>query len=167
MRQAGTVPTHRERLTAPLSWWLAAFAFAATCGWIVLVIGGWTAGVVSTLVVAALAFALVARYGALTLTSDEDGVHAGPAHLSAACVGAAEPLHRVDYRRRLGVDADVRAHLVTRPYLDRGVLVAVDDPQDPTPYWLLSTRDPDALAAAINAHRTTHEGKKTRGEEGR
>lgn len=153
------MPTHHERLTAPLSWWLAAFAFAATCGWIVLVIGGWTAGAVSTLVVAALVFVLVARYGALTVSSGEDGVHAGPAHLPASCVGAAHALDRAAYRQRLGVEADVRAHLVTRPYLDRGVLVSVEDPQDPTPYWLLSSRDPDALAAAINAHRTTLEGK--------
>jgi len=152
------VPNHHERLTAPLSWWLAAVAFALTCGWIVLVIGGWSAAAITAVVTGALVIALVARYGAVTLSSDHLGVTAGPAHLPAAHVGRAEPLHREEYRRRLGVDADARAHLVTRPYLDRGVCVAVDDPQDPTPYWLLSTRRPDALAAAINAHRTSQEG---------
>ncbi len=50
-----------------------------------------------------------------------------------------------------GVDADARAFLVTRPYLKRSVLVPVLDPDDRTPYWLISTRHPDRLAAALGA----------------
>ncbi len=153
------MPTdHTERLTAPPSWWAGAVAFAVTCGWIVLVIGTTTAALIATFLAGALSVGLVLRYGALKVSSSEHGVRAGSAHLSPAFVGAAEPLHRAEYRARLGVDADARAHLVTRPYLDRGVLVHVDDPSDPTPYWLISSRHPDELAAAINAHRTTHEG---------
>ena len=29
------------------------------------------------------------------------------------------------------------------------VIVVLDDPLDPTPYWLISTRDPEGLAAAL------------------
>lgn len=156
--------THRERLTAPLSWWLSAVMFAITCGWIIVVISSWTPAIVTFVLVLALVGSMVSRYGALTIESDDRGLRAGPALLAPAFVGPAEPLHRAEYRARLGVDADVRAHLVTRPYVDRGVLVPVEDPADPTPYWLVSSRHPDELAAAINAHRTTHEGT-PRGEE--
>lgn len=160
------MPTHTERLTAPPSWWAAALAFAATCGWIVLVVGNTSAALITALLAAALSLTLVSRYGRLRVSAGAEGLQAGPAHLAPGFVGLAEPLHRVEYRARLGVDADVRAHLVTRPYLDRGVLVPVDDPTDPTPYWLISSRHPDELAAAINAHRTSHEGT-PRGEAGR
>jgi hypothetical protein len=36
-----------------------------------------------------------------------------------------------------------------RPYLSRAVRVEIDDPADPAPYWLLSTRHPERLAAAL------------------
>lgn len=129
-----------------------------------LVISDWQLAGVTALIVLALIGTLVSRYGSLTIVADSAGLQAGPALLAPPFVGAAEPLHRDAYRSRLGVEADVRAHLVTRPWLDRGVLVAVDDPADPAPYWLISSRHPDDLAAAINAHRSTHEGT-THGEE--
>ena len=156
MRQAGRVTVHAERLFAPLSWWLAVAAFAATCGWIVLVISSVPTAVITALVAAALMGTVVGRYGSMRVSADERGLQVGPALLRPEFVGTAEPLHRAEYRARLGVDADARAHLVTRPYLDRGVLVTVDDPADPTPYWLISSRHPDELAAAIN--RSTLEG---------
>ena len=49
------------------------------------------------------------------------------------------------------MDADARAYLLLRPYLSRAVMVPVDDPADPTPYWLVSTRRPDELVAALDA----------------
>ena len=52
-------------------------------------------------------------------------------------------------RRVLGVDADARAYLVTRPYLKHSVRVPVSDPDDPAPYWLVATRHPDRLARAL------------------
>ena len=36
-----------------------------------------------------------------------------------------------------------------RPYLSRAVRIGIDDPADPTPYWLVSSRRPDRLAAAL------------------
>ena len=37
MRQSGAVTTYRERLTAPLSWWITVVAFGLVWGWIMLV----------------------------------------------------------------------------------------------------------------------------------
>jgi hypothetical protein len=47
------------------------------------------------------------------------------------------------------VDADARAYLLLRPYVKQSVQVPVEDPADPTPYWMLSTRRPHDLATAI------------------
>jgi hypothetical protein len=47
------------------------------------------------------------------------------------------------------VEADARAHLVLRPYIKTAVEITLDDPDDPVPYWLVSTRRPQQLAAAL------------------
>ena len=47
------------------------------------------------------------------------------------------------------VEADARAFLLLRPYVKTAVRVDLEDPADPTPYWLLSSRRPEALAAAL------------------
>ena len=52
-------------------------------------------------------------------------------------------------RRVAGRDADVRAYLLLRPYVQRAVRIEVVDPADPTPYWLVSTRHPERLAQAL------------------
>jgi hypothetical protein len=64
-------------------------------------------------------------------------------------LGTPEQLDKDATRRVLGVEADARAYLVTRPYLKHAVRVPVHDPADPTPYWLVATRHPERLAAAL------------------
>jgi hypothetical protein len=43
--------------------------------------------------------------------------------------------------------------LLIRPYLTRSVYVEVTTPDGDTPYWLLGSRKPDELAAAIESSR--------------
>jgi hypothetical protein len=38
---------------------------------------------------------------------------------------------------------------VTRGWLAQSVRVQVEDPEDDTPYWLVGTRRPEQLAAAL------------------
>ena len=70
---------------------------------------------------------------------------------SRGCSGPPTPLDPAGTRRQAGVDADARAYLLLRPYVKTSVRVEVTDPADPTPYWLLSSRHPQALAAALDA----------------
>ena len=79
-----------------------------------------------------------------------DGVlQAGRARIEAGYLGAVESLDPEATRRAAGVEADARAYLLLRPYLKRAVKVAITDPADPAPYWLVSTRHPDELAQAL------------------
>jgi hypothetical protein len=48
-----------------------------------------------------------------------------------------------------GVDLDARAFLKIRPWVKPVVRIELDDDNDPTPYWLVSTRRPKELAAAL------------------
>jgi hypothetical protein len=40
---------------------------------------------------------------------------------------------------------------VLRPYAKEAVELTLDDPVDPVPYWVVSTRRPSRLAEAITA----------------
>lgn len=54
-------------------------------------------------------------------------------------------------RDALGPRADPYAFVVQRPWLREAVLVMLDDPADPTPYWVVSSRRPASLAAVLQA----------------
>jgi hypothetical protein len=79
-----------------------------------------------------------------------DGVlYAGRAHIDTALLGASEQFTGDDARRARGQDLDPRDWHVIRGGIEGVVRIAVVDPDDPTPHWVLSTRTPDRLAAAI------------------
>lgn len=142
---------HHERLSVPLRWWVQATMLLATV-WLAFVVAmpPWLASVLAgTLLLATYAFFV--RVGSATVSVADGTLRAGRAHIATALLGPAEPLDAEATRRVHGVDADARAFLVTRPYLKRSVLVPVLDPADPTPYWLVSTRHPARLAAALEA----------------
>lgn len=88
-------------------------------------------------------------YGSPRVEVADGWLRAGRATISGEFLGPAEALDASETRRVAGRDADARAYLLIRPYLKRSVRVTVRDAHDPTPYWLVSTRDPVALAAAI------------------
>lgn len=139
----------RERLVAPPSWWLGALVFAAVWGWIALVVSGPTAGVVSAVVAGVLSCGAVARFGAVLVQTGPDGVRAGRAVLPAEHVGTVTPLDPAATRHLLGPGADARAWLCVRPYVDTAVRIDVADPADRVPYWVVSTRDPSAVARSL------------------
>lgn len=154
---------YRERLTAPVSWWLAAIGFALVWGWVFWVVTTWPITITVTALLSLGGCYLVWRYGSVLIAVDANGLRVGQAHLEPQFIGEATSLNRAAYRARLSTGADARAYLMTRPYLDHGVEVAVDDPTDPAPYWLISSRNPEALAAALVS--TKSNGGAPRGEE--
>jgi Protein of unknown function (DUF3093) len=52
-------------------------------------------------------------------------------------------------REVLGVGAHPLAFVVQRPWIGGAVQVLLDDPADPTPYWVVSSRHPVRLATAL------------------
>jgi hypothetical protein len=85
---------------------------------------------------------------ATRLTVDAAGLHAGPAHLPPSAIGRVAALTPAEARELAGPRADARAWLLLRGGIPTAVQVEVTD-DDPTPYWLISTRHPQALAAAV------------------
>lgn len=140
---------YRERLTVPLRWWVQATMFLATI-WLAFIVStppwlAWTATGACT----AVTFGLLGYVGSARLEVTATDFRAGRARIPVGLLGTPEVLDPEGTRRMLGVDADARAYLVTRPYLKHAVRVPVSDPDDPAPYWLVATRHPDRLAHAL------------------
>jgi hypothetical protein len=141
--------THHERLSVPLRWWVQGTMLVATF-WLAFVVStpgtvAWTATTVLALLMAGLFLA----YGSPRVDVEDGWLRAGRARIAGEFLAGAEPLDADSARRVAGRDADARAYLLLRPYLKRAVRVTVRDERDPTPYWLVSSRDPEHLAAAI------------------
>ena len=141
--------SYQERLFVPLRWWVQATMLLASL-WLAFIVSmpataAWTATAALVLVT----FAGFVWLGTARVEVRDGVLYAGPAHISVDLIGPAETLDPEETRRVHGVEADARAFLLTRPYLKRAVRIPVRDPADPTPYWLLSTRHPDELAAVL------------------
>jgi len=118
------------------------------------------------------------RGGLIVREPEEQELRAGPGRLQLAAVGEVSALDEAQTRSLRGPRADPAAFLVIRPYLRRAVYVAVArpggesrrghrrlrlrgfrprvelvNPVVDSPYWLVSTRHPAELAAAIERAR--------------
>ncbi len=144
-----TPASHSERLSVPFRWWVQGTMLVATF-WLAFVVAtpalvAWSATGVLLLIMVGLFLA----YGAPRVEVEAGWLRAGRARIPGEFVGGAEPLDAAETRRVAGPGADARAYLLLRPYLKRAVRVTIHDDRDPTPYWLVSSRDPEHLAVAI------------------
>jgi len=86
---------------------------------------------------------------AVVISIDAREIRIGRASIEHAYIASSQALAAEEARQRAGVGADARAHLVLRPYVRTAVEITLDDPDDPVPYWLVSTRRPQQLAEAL------------------
>jgi len=146
------VATYRERLSVPVSWWIVATALVLTLFVITYVpvgsFGGAVVGGTSALVV--VLFFL--QYGGALVEVDTERLRAGRAVIERAYLGKVEALTGADARNAFGRDCDPQAYLLLRSYVRGAVRVENTDPRDPAPYWVISTRHPDRLAAALTGN---------------
>ena len=156
--------TYRERLTAPLSWWVMVVAFGLVWGWLLLVATNRPIAIGAAVIATVVAGSLAWSYGSVVVQAGPDGLRVGSAHLPHANIGGVAVLDSRGFREELGPQADARAWLRTRPYIDAGLRVEVADPSDPTPYWLVSSRRPEAVAEALRQTGDTQAAVPTNGE---
>ncbi|MEN5072441.1 DUF3093 domain-containing protein [Isoptericola cucumis] len=107
---------------------------------------------------AAFAFGLVAAVATLValiatapVVEVSDGaLRAGRARVPLDVLDEVTPMASpAEMRTALGPALDARAYVCLRAWARTGVQVELHDPLDPTPYWLVSTRRPAELAAAL------------------
>ncbi|MGW1295562.1 DUF3093 domain-containing protein [Streptomyces sp. NPDC002533] len=145
-----SAPPFDERLTAPRSWWFIAFGVGIACALMLLPLGTlpMLAGLVGGTAAAAL---VVSGYGSARIRVVAGSLVAGDARIPLSALGEPEVLDAEEARAWRTYKADARAFMLLRGYVETAVRVEVTDPEDPTPYVYLSTRDPRGLAAALTA----------------
>lgn len=148
-------PLPYTELLLPRWWvWLLPTGFAALLGIAYGAAYGATAGWSVGALTAALLLPALALGSHTKITVDPSGVTAGRARLPARYIGAVRALDGGQTFRARTSAADPRAYLVLRTWAaPTAVALEVTDPDDPHPYWLLSTRRPQRLADALVAAR--------------
>lgn len=141
--------SYRERLSVPVMWWVLAVVCVALLGSEVWAGLGGLVPVLTYAVLALLVGAVLVNWSTAVIEVTGGTLRAGRATLPLDKAGEVVALDAEQAARLRGPRADPAAHLLLRPYLKRAVYIEVADPAGGVPYWLLATRRPDELAAAI------------------
>ncbi|MHB1063199.1 MAG: DUF3093 domain-containing protein [Georgenia sp.] len=157
---APSTPIFTERLTPPAGWHVVSLllgvgAFLALTPLVAQVV----AVAVGAVVAASVSAALVLSSPTVSIATEAgtaDGgtpaglrLRAGGAVIPVEVLGTAEVLDAAGVRAWLGPDADARAHVCHRAWMPAAVRITVPDPRDATPYWLVCSRRPAQLVAAL------------------
>lgn len=166
---------YHERLRVPFSWWLVGLATTLLLATEVVAGFAWPVAVAIYVVLVGAVAAMLWSWSRPTVLVSEGELRAGPARLPLAAVGEVSALDEAQTRSLRGPRGDPAAFLLLRPYLRQAVYVEVARPGAETrahrrlrgfrlraetarpevaaPYWLVCTRHPAELEAAINGAR--------------
>jgi hypothetical protein len=144
---------YTEQLRAPAAWWLlgmfSAFIFASTAwaGFNVIV------AIASYVVICGGTAAFLVIWGNARIEVSGGELRAGQTTLPLAVAGQVAALDEAQTRVLRGPRADPSAFMLLRPYLNLAVYIEVTGEHQDRPYWLIGSRRPAELAAAIERSR--------------
>lgn len=146
---------YRERLWVPWWWWPLGFGVAA------LIAKEVNMGVrtlppwLPYLVLGAVAAGVLLWLGRVEVRVVQAGpdveLWAGQAHLPVSVVSRSAEIPRTAKSAALGRQLDPAAFVMHRAWVGPMVLLVLDDPDDPTPYWLVSARHPERVLSALRS----------------
>jgi DUF3093 family protein len=148
---------YAERYVVPWWAWLAGLALGVMLAGEFDLSGASLVGWVPYGLILVLIFGGLWWVGRVRVAVTDDELRVDDARLPLSCVAEVQRIGPETKRRLLGVGTDPLAFVVQRPWIRGTVRVVLDDPDDPTPYWLISSRHPDRLIAALTAGRRTDE----------
>ena len=169
---------YHERLRVPFSWWLLGLVTMLLLATEVVAGYALPIAVAIYVVLVGLVAGMLWSWSRPTVLVTEEELRAGPACLPLAAVGEVRALDEAQTRSLRGPRGDPGAFLLIRPYLREAVYVEVAQPRSEvrrarrrlrvrgfrprierirpvaeSPYWLVGTRHPAELAAAIDGAR--------------
>jgi hypothetical protein len=144
---------YREHLTVPVSYWVLGLSTTATFAWLTWAGFNLTVGIVLFVALVIGPAVALAIWGRTTIEVTSGELRAGPRTLPLALAGPVQALDKDQTRKMRGPNADPAAYMWVRPYLPTSVYIEMAGEDPDPPYWLVGTRNPQALAAAINASR--------------
>lgn len=150
---AGVATEYRETLRTPWWWYLAALGIAALLAAEFRVAGLHLTVWIPFCTLLPLSVGIVWWIGRSTLEVRDGEIRIRGAHLSLRYVTGAVALDARTLRLVVGREGDPAAFVSIRPWVGPGVQIWIDDEDDPTPYWVVSSRRPDLLVAVLRTPR--------------
>jgi hypothetical protein len=144
---------YHERLRVPVSWWVLGLVSIFMLGAGFLAGFNWEPALVVYGALTVPLAAILIGWGWLRTEVAAGELRVGKDRLPLALAGQVTALDAEQTTALRGPQADPAAFMMARPYLPRAVHIVIDDPAGRTPYWLIGTRRPAELAAAIEAAR--------------
>ncbi|WP_395306964.1 DUF3093 domain-containing protein [Mycobacterium sp. AMU20-3851] len=153
---------YRERLRLPLWFWLPGLGLAALIATEVnMGVEGMPEWLPFAVLLPAAAAVLVwAGRAEIRVVADESAdpsarptveLWAGHAHLPVSAIARSAEVPKSAKSAALGRQLDPAAFVLHKAWVGPMVLIVLDDPDDPTPYWLVSCRHPDRVLAALRS----------------
>ena len=154
-RVAAQSVRYRERLWVPWWWWPIGIGLsallAAEVNMGVRNLPDWLPYVL----LAAVAVGVLLWLGRIEVrvvgTDSDVELWADQAHLPASVITRSAVVPRSAKSAAMGRQFDPAAFVLHRNWVGPMVLVVLDDPDDPTPYWLVSSRHPDRVLSALRS----------------
>ncbi len=140
-----------ERLWVPWWGWMLAVTIAAVLAAEVHLGYPGVRAWLPYLLIVLSALALVGWLGRVRVRLAHGELQAGQAHLPLRYVGEVDVVSGAAKRRALGPELDPTAFVLHRGWVRSAVRLQLTDPDDPTPYWVVSTRQPERLAELLRA----------------
>lgn len=146
---------YSEQQRVPFTWWLFAAGVVFIIAWqaqmgrsIWYAVG---AGVFAGL---AAAWALMKMSStSVAVVEHSDGqrwLHAGEAKLPAGLISRCLVIPPTAKQAAMGRQLDPAAFVIHKSWIPTMAMMVLDDPEDPTPYWLISSKQPQALLEALD-----------------
>ncbi len=89
------------------------------------------------------------QFTKLKIEVTNETLYVGRANIEKHYLGAIENLNDEQMRYLRGPGINPAAFLALRFWVKGGVKITVNDQRDPTPYWLVSTKNPEKLIEAL------------------
>jgi hypothetical protein len=139
----------KEVLRPPI--WLLAFIYFLLLS---LVIAIWAAFdnnvALVAFIVATIAIVYIAIAMRSTITLDSEELRIDRAHIEIKYLGSATVVDSQTMRLLRTRDADPAAYLAIRFWISKGIKITIVDPRDPTPYWLITSKRGEEIAALLD-----------------
>ena len=151
---SGDAVLFAERLWVPWWWWPVAFAITAIlAAEITMGAPGIRAWLPYVLLLPLPTFVLIwlsrLRVDVVALDGGGRELRVGRAHMPVDVIARGALVPATAKSSAMGRQLDPAAYVQHRPWVKEMVLAVLDDPDDPTPYWLVSTRRPEQLLVAL------------------
>ena len=145
---------YSESQRVPLSWWLLGALMVGLLSWQAQMQREWYWGIAAGVIVsAAVIWSMISLSSTkIVVTREPSGevwLYAGAAKLPAEVISRTLVIPPTAKQAAMGRQLDPAAYVLNKSWIPTMAMLVLEDPDDPTPYWLISSKEPQELLEAL------------------